>query len=106
MVNKINLTADFLISETLLADIISIYSHWQHNWSKKDFLKAFASENLGGESFWRKFESCKRNPSEFFLLLDHPHQKMFVLILFEERYKNEILQYRLNRAIFNNGVWY
>ena len=99
METQIRLTAKESISESLLVDIIYAFANWENNWSATDFEDAFKESPVGWEHLWDKFESSQRRPFNFYLCLDHRHQKMLVRYIFEVKHKEDIQNCQANRAI-------
>lgn len=88
------------IKTSTLADVIYVFAHWENNWERRDFEEAFQASPVGWEWLWEKFEVSEQKPYSFYLMLDHQHQCMLVQYLYEGKYKGEIDNYKVTRAVF------
>lgn len=100
MKKEVQITARESMDNSLLADIIYVFTTWENNWQSRDFKEAFSASSVGWEWLWEKFEISKRQAFTFYLCLDHKHQQMLVKYLYEEKYIGEIDSYKQMRAIF------
>ncbi len=100
MLKEIKLTHTVSITDSLLADLILVFTQWECQWECKDFIGAFKDSPHGWEYYWKKFQVCDRLPFVLFTTLDNAHQRMLVVYLFAYKYKCEIENYEASREIF------
>jgi hypothetical protein len=74
--------------------------HWENTCAAKDFEEAFKDSPMNFKDLWQQFNACEKTPYIFYQSLDHKHQIMLLRYIFEQKHKEEIQNYQLNRAIF------
>lgn len=100
MEKQIRLTSKEVISPDMLADLIHVFANWENTCSEKDFEEAFKASRAGSDELWHKFKACDKVPYIFYTSLDHKHQIMLLKYIYEQKHKENIENYRMNRAIF------
>ena len=85
-----------------IADICSLFTLYQNNYSIKDFDIIFKDSYLGASYFKDKFEENDRKLDRFFNYLDAENKQLLIDFIFNTKYPNDIVKNREERDFFQS----